>query len=310
MTTTNPDQVVSTENKYNILLSEIGFSKLETFLKIATQRADEFFIEINPEQNCIKMSFIDPSHISNVTGILTEEDITIENLDHILQFNLKSNDIYKILTLHADSEIRIVPALDKDNNFDLLKFIISQSNVVIKEVYVPILETANEDLFDQTKNVIQSLLDKDEAVIIKMELAYFIEMLKESEIFNNERIRFNVVINGSSISKISVDTFDDVTDKTRRIKNNLFEGLHFGRVKLNNKSDHQYSFNVLASYIDLKKLVVASKIYTDVSIILSKMNPLAISYNEPDETIEQNKDTVIALLAPIINRDEPPSLTS
>ena len=307
MTTTSQDQVQSTnDNKYNILLSEIGFSKLETFLKIATQRSDEFFIEINPEENYIKLSFIDPSHVSNVTAILTEEDITIENLDNILQFNLKSADIYKILTLHADTQIRIVPALDRDNNFDLLKFVISQSNVVIKEIFVPILEATHETLFKSAKDKIYELVNKNEALIIKMELSYFMEILKESEIFNNERIRFNVVINESSIERISIDTFDDVSDRTRKIKNNLFEGLHFGRVKLNNKDNQQYSFNVLVSYVDLKKLLVSSKIYTDVSIILSKMSPIGITYHEPNETIENNKDTVIALLAPIIDKDEPP----
>ena len=295
------------QEKYNILLRERGFQKLETFLKIAIGRAEEFFIEINPEDDYIKFNCIDPSHISNVTLKLDNDDdndFEINDLNSILQFNLKSQDLFKILTLNADSEIRIVPAIDEKNNFDMLKFIISQNNVITKEIFVPIMEATNEDLDQGVTTLLNSLFSGKRTLVIKIDLNYFIEILKESEIFNNERLRFNVSIRGKTIQKISIETFDNITDKTRRLKNNLFEGLHFGRVQLNNDDDNDLDFNILVSYTDLKKLAVTSKIYTDVNLILADKNPICVLYHAQDTT--NNDSTLKTLLAPIIKEVEAP----
>jgi hypothetical protein len=290
------------ELKYSILLKENGFKKLETFLKIAVTRAEEIFMEINPEEDSIKVNCIDPSHITNVVGILNnkeDDDFQINNLNAVLQFNVRSSDLYKILTLNADSDIMIVPDIDKKNNFDALKFVVSQNNVITKEIFVPILEATNIDLYNGTIKLITELLKSENILVIRLDVNFFIEILKESEVFNNERLRFNIQGIGKTIEKLNIETFDNETDKTRRIKTNLFEGLHFGRMKSTNENDtSEYKFQVLVSYSDLKKLVVSSKIYNSVNVILAEKSPICLLYHTEEQTNVIN--TLIGLLAPII----------
>ncbi len=289
-----------------IELYKNGINKLETFFKIAATKDETAFMEIDPQEDVIRLNCMDPAHITQTIDIISNEDadFTITGLDKILQFNVNVKDFNKLLTLNADKDIRIYPDLDENNNFDMLRIHILENNVNLKQIFLPIHDATNSSMFDATIGLVNELQNGNNSITINMDLEFLNEILKDSEIFMNERLRWNVTIANKKIESLSIETFDSVTDKTRRIKTNLFQGLHFNTKKVNMSHNQTYKFDVLVSFQDLKKLLVSSKYYPNVSIVLTDRNPIVIMYNDSPGHFTVN-DTLTALLAPIVRDEEP-----
>jgi hypothetical protein len=290
-----------------IELYKNGINKLETFFKIAATKDETAFMEINPQEDIIRLNCMDPAHVTQTIAIISNEDadFTITGLDKILQFNVNVRDFNKLLTLNEDKHIKIYPDLDENNNFDMLRIHISENNVNLKQIFLPIHDATNSNLFDGTIDLVNKLQHKDYSVTINMNLEFLNSILKDSEIFMNERLRWNVTIIDKKIENLSIETFDSDTDKTRRIKTNLFQGLHFNTkfVSIHNNETHKY--DVLFSFSDLKKLLVSSKHYENVLISMSNKNPLVIMYNDENGTFAAD-NTLTCLLAPIVRDEEEP----
>lgn len=285
-----------------------GIKKLETFFKIAVTKEETCFIEINPEQNNLKLNSIDPSHITNTITTINNDngnDFETIGLDKILQFNITPRDVLKTITLNPDCDIKIIPVIDEQSNFDSVKIMLLENNIILKEIFLPIFETTNTDLYKGTVDLINNFLTQDETIIINIELQFLIDVLKESEIFNNERIRFNVSVKDNTIERLSIETFDNQTDKTRRIKTNLFQGLHFNTIKIINSSKKDLKFSIMVSFPDLKKILVTSNIYKQIKLILAEKTPVCLIYDIEETSIESQDvtKTLITLLAPIIQED-------
>ena len=294
---------IDTSQKPCIELYSNGLKKLETFFKLAATKEETAFMEINPEDNVIKLNCIDPAHITNTIIILDnneDEDFLITKLDKVLQFNVNSKDFNKLISLNADKSFKIYPDIDEKNNFDMIKINISENNVSLRDVYLPIYDVTNTELIDGTIDLVNNLLTKNNTIIINMNLQFLNDILKESEIFMNERLRWNVSIKDKGVQSLSIETFDSDTDKTRRIKNNLFEGLHFTTIKINIDN---HKFNILVSFSDLKRILTTSNIYNDVKIFLAEQSPICIMYavSNNSSTVE---NTLTSLLAPIIMPEE------
>lgn len=283
-----------------------GIKKLETFFKIASTKDDTAFIEINPQDNVIKLNCMDPAHVTQTIHIIDSEengDFLISGLDKILQFNINVRDFNKILTLNADKDLKIYPNLDENNNFDMIRIHVIENKVHLKEIFIPIHEATHSDLFQLTIDLVNRVLNGNDVISINMDLTFLNEILKDSEIFMNDRLRFNVSLKDKTISSLSIETFDDDTDKTRRIKTNLFAGLHFNISNVNISDSGLHNYSVLVSFPELKKILVTSKIFTDVKILISNKNPICIMYEIGSYSTVDT--TLTTLLAPmVINQEE------
>lgn len=282
-----------------------GIKKLETFFKIATIGEETVFMEIDPQEETIRLNCMDPAHVTRTLHIITNEtgDFAITGLDKILQFNVNVRDFNKMLTLNADKDIKIYPDIDEKNNFDMLRIHISENNVNLKQIFLPIYTATNIDLFEGTMKLVSNLPKTPNSITIIMELDFLSEILKDSEIFQNQRLRWNVTIIDKKVEQLSIETFDDDTDKTRRIKTNLFQGLHYESKKANVQSNATTKYEVLFSFDDLKKILVSSKIYTSVQLIIAERNPLVIIYDTDSNGHALVENTLTTLLAPIVKDD-------
>ena len=303
MATTNQQQL-----KPCIELFSNGIKKLETFFKVASTKEETAFIEIDPSEDVIKLNCLDPAHITRTIHIITDEDgdFNIIGLDKILQFNVNVKDFNKMLTVAEGKELKIFPDIDNNNKFDALRIQISENNVTLKDIFLPIHGATNSDLFDGTIQFVDDMIHKKHNVIkIGMDLEFMNEILKESEIFQNERLMFNVTIQNKSLSSLSVETFDSDTDKTRRIRTNLFEGLHFQVQKINVPDSEKHQYNVLVSFPDLKKLIVTSKIFSNLQILIGDKNPIVILYDMAQSN-SSVVNTLVSMLAPITREEDLP----
>jgi hypothetical protein len=290
-----------------IQLHKNGIQKLETFFKIATIGEDTVFMELDPQQDTIKLNCIDPAHITQTIHVINNEDnedFNIEGLDKVLQFNVNVRDFNKLLSLNEDKEIKIYPDIDEQNNFDMLRIHILENNVNLKQIFLPIHDVTHADIFEKTYELVNNLqYSTPNAITISMDLSFVSEILKDSEIFQNDRIRWNVTIVDKKIEQLSVETFDVETDKTRRIKTNLFQGLHFNLKRLNSSDNATHKFSTLFSFADLKKILVPSKIFETVQITIGEKRPLAIMYDF-DSYVSTVESTLTTLLAPIVIPEE------
>jgi len=290
-----------------IEISKTGIQKLETFFKIAATKVETAFMEIDPQEETIRLNCMDPAHITQTIHVINAKedgDFIITGLDKILQFNVNVRDFNKILTLNENKDIRIYPDIDENNNFDMLRIHISENNVNLKQIFVPIHDVTNPDMFPKTMKLVTSLINSNNSVTINMELDFLGEILKDSEIFQNERLQWSVIINNKTIENLSIETFDTDTDKTRRIKTNLFQGLHFNTKKVSISNDRLKKYNVLFNFSDLKNILVNSKIYTTVQIIIADKNPLGILYDTDSNGFATVGNTLTTLLAPIVTPED------
>lgn len=293
--------------KPHIELFKNGIQKLETFFKIAATKDETAFMEIDPSEDVIRLNCMDPAHVTQTIHIIDNEesgDFSINGLDKILQFNVNVRDFNKMLSLNEDKDIRIYPDIDEKNNFDMLRIHIIENNVNLKQIFLPIHDATNADLFDGTINLVNKLITSTESVTINMEINFINEILKDSEIFQNERLRWNVTVIDKKIESLSLETFDSDTDKTRRIKTNLFQGLHFNTKKVSVGDNSKHKYSSLYSFTDLKKLLVPSKIFTNVQIVIPNKNPLVMLYDTEPGALSTVDTTLTTLLAPIVKDEE------
>lgn len=284
-----------------------GIKKLETFFKIASTKEETAFMEIDPQEETIRLNCLDPAHITRTIHTITNEDgdFVMTGLDKILQFNVNVRDFNKMLTVAEGKELRIFPDIDNQNNFDMLRIQISENNVTLKDIFLPIHGATNGDLFETTEKFVTNLITQTHnVVIIVIEIEFLNEILKESEIFMNERLRFNISINNKTLDSLSIETFDTDTDKTRRMKTNLFQGLHFQVKKINVPDNDKHQYNVMVSFPDLKKQIVTSKIYSHIQLLIAERNPITAIYDTEPGANSTVENTLTALLAPIVLSEE------
>lgn len=287
-------------------LNKNGIQKLETFFKIAATKEETCFMELDPEQNIIRLNCVDSAHTTNTTHVITNEseDFEFSDLDKILQFNVNVRDFNKMLSLNGDKDISIYPDLDEKNNFDMLQIHIIENNVHLKEILLPISEITHMDSFTTSENVYKNMKES-EHIGISIDLDFLLELIKDAEVFQNETIAFNISIKNKEINSLSFETFDIDTDKTRRVKINLFQGLQYQKkTVIPLSAEGSFSFSMRFSLSDLKSILVSSKIYTSAYLYIGNKMPLVIMYNDNDSISPSLEGTLTTMIAPRIYKEE------
>src|SRR5688500_15238734 len=130
-----------------------GIQKLETFFKIASTKDETAFMEIDPQEDVIRLNCMDPAHVTQTVHVINNEedkDFSIQGLDRILQFNVNVRDFNKLLSLNADKQIKIYPDIDEQNRFDMIRIHILENNVNLKQIFLPIHDVTHADIFEPT----------------------------------------------------------------------------------------------------------------------------------------------------------------